>query len=327
MNVGQRLEPAAPVAIRPVVAILVAIALILVGFETATRSIIERASKVQRTVNQEYREAVHITKGPLPLPKQLLIIGNSLVGHGIDFESLKQGLGPRWQVHRFWIYDTAYQDWYFGLRRLFAEGSRPDAVAVVFGAMHWCAPGIRGDYSSQYLFQTRDLRELQSRLALDRTTTSSLLFARYSKFYALRSDIRKLVLDHIIPDLPQMHSLFQPTAGKRMSDEEVRAILDTRIASYREIANSYGAKLILIVPPIPRPGEEHQSSLRMAAADAGVQIAMPMSYADVPATDFADDVHLTPAGARLYISALVKTLAPALDQSVSAPDSALRLAK
>ena len=302
-------------AVSPAVILLLLVAVFLMALEIVTRTVIERHSNVQKMVNSEYSEAIHIRRPGTPGSsgfKQLLVVGNSLVGHGIDFDELRKGLPPEWQAHRFWIYNTNYTDWHFGLRRLFADGSRPNAVAVVFAAMHWYANGTRGDYSSQYLFQTRDLPEVSSEAQLDRTETSSLFFARYSKFYGLRSEIRKVLLDSIMPDLPRMYDLFKPGAARAVTDEELIPLLTQRIATYRNLADSYGSKLILIVPPIPRPGEEHHQAIRIAARNAGVQVVMPMSCADVPSSDFLDDVHLTPQGAKLYTGQVAQALPPVL---------------
>lgn len=299
----------------PAILLMASLAMLMGTFEVATRTVIERRSKVQRMVNKEYTEAIHIRRavgGNSSGPKQLLVVGNSLVDFGINFDQFKRGLPPEWQAHRFWIYNTGYSDWYFGLRRLFADGSRPDAVAIVFAGLNWYSNGIRGDYSSQYLFQTQDLLRISSEANLNRTETSSLLFARYSKFYALRSDIRKVLLNSILPDLPQMYTLFRPGSAPRFTEQQLIPLVTERIIAYRSIVETYGSKLILIVPPVPHPGEEYQRAIRISAGNAGVRVVMPMSCSDVPLTDFLDDIHLAPEGAKLYTSQVVKALPAAL---------------
>ncbi len=300
-----------------VVVLVLAIFSILAGLEVFTRVFVEHRSKVQREVNREYDAAVRIKHSTDPNGKHILIVGNSLVGHGIDMGSLKRDLPPNWQVDRFWIYNTGYEDWYFGLQRLFAKGARPDAVAVVFAALHWYANGIRGEYSSQYMFESRDIPRISSELDLDRTTASSLLFARYSKFFALRSEIRKALLMRLVPDLPNMYALFKPAAQHHVQDRDVLAVLTTRIEAYRAITERYGASLVLIVPPIPRARDEHQNEIRIAAKRAGVKLVMPMSSADTPQSYFSDDIHLNPEGARLFSSAVSKSLGPAVTRSSS----------
>src|SRR5260370_39292658 len=96
------------------VLLLALIAILLAGLEVFARVIVERHSKVQRMVNEEYQAAIHIRKTPGAKTKHILILGNSLVGHGIDFEALQRTLPPDWTVNRFWIYNTYYTDWYFG---------------------------------------------------------------------------------------------------------------------------------------------------------------------------------------------------------------------
>ncbi len=302
---------------KTVVVLVLAIFGILAGLEFFTRLYVERRSRVQREVNLEYNAAVRIRHSPDPNRKQILIVGNSLVGHGIDMDTLKRDLPHDWQIHRFWIYNTGYEDWYFGLRRLFAEGARPDAVAVVFAALHWYANDIRGEYSSQYMFESRDIPRISAELDLDRTTASSLLFARYSKFFALRSEIRKAILMRLVPDLPNMYALFRPAAQHHMEDRDVLAVLTKRIEACRALTDKYGASLVLIVPPIPRARDEHQNEIRIAAKRAGVDLIMPMSKADTPRQYFADDIHLNPEGARVFSSAVGRSLGPALTRSSS----------
>ena len=290
--------------------LLALIAALLAGLEVFARVIVERHSKVQRMVNEEYQAAIHIRKTPGAKTKHILILGNSLVGHGIDFEALQRTLPPDWTVNRFWIYNTYYTDWYFGLRRLFAEGSRPDVVAILFPALHLCVSTIRGDYFSHYMMQTQDLLQVRTQLGLDRTTTANLLFARISKFYAIRSEIRKVFLQSLMPDLPQMYNLMKPREGWDLTDQQVIDICAERLTVYRKIVEAYGSKLVLLVPPIPRPSAEHHDALRIAAQRAGVETVIPMAYADVPKGEFIDDIHLSPVGAELYTRKLVQTWTP-----------------
>lgn len=295
-----------------VVVLLGIIIMLVVCFEAFTRSVIEHKSNVERELNREYSDAVRIRKNPTAARKQLLVVGNSLVGHGLNFEILEKSLGPEWQIHRYWIYNTAYEDWYYGLRRLFAEGSRPDVVAIDLAALHWYAAGIRGDYSSLYMFRVTDIPSLASEIDLDRTRESNLFFARYSKFYGVRSEIRKAVLQSLIPDLPRMYDLFKPTVSRHLSNSEVLADIEPRIMRMRKVVEANGARLVLIVPPIPRPGEEYHAELMASARDAGVKAFIPMSYSDLPAKDFVDDMHLSPQGAAVYTAKLACLMRPVL---------------
>ena len=298
-----------PAALRKgsIIILLAIIVVLVAALEVFTRVIIEHASNVQREVNQEYQEAISIrrTNGSAG-PKQLLIVGNSLVGHDLDFPAIQQAVKPQWQAHEFWIYATAYEDWYYGLRRLFAEGATPDVIAITFAVMHWDTSGIRGDYGSLYMFRPRDIPRIGLEAGLDRTRTSDLLFARFSKFYALRSEVRKQALQAIIPDLPAMYSLFKPTASHHLPASQVAALIEPRLQKMNDLVKQHGAKLVLIVPPVPRPGEEYHAELLNAARKAGINsVVMPMSYAALRPGDFSDDVHLSPTGARLFTDKII----------------------
>jgi hypothetical protein len=282
-----------------------------------TRSVIERKSNVELELNREYSDAVTIRKSRTTARKQLLVVGNSLVGHSLDFKILQKALGPEWQIHRYWIYNTAYEDWYYGLRRLFADGSRPDVVAIDLAALHWYAAGIRGDYSSLYMFRVADIPSVASEIGLDRTKESNLFFARYSKFFGVRSEIRKAVLQSVIPDLPRMYGLFKPTVGRHRSNSEVLADIEPRVMRMSKLVEANGARLVMIVPPIPRPGEEYHSELMASARNAGVKAFIPMSCSDLPAKDFVDDMHLSPKGAALYTARLGGEMRSALDGEVA----------
>ena len=286
---------------------------LLVGLEVFTRVVVERHSKVQEEVNREYREAVAIHgRQAAGEPGELLVVGNSLVGQDLDFALLVKGLEPEWQTHRFWIHATGYEDWYYGLRRLFAAGARPKVVAVTLAAMHWRSSAIRGDYASLYLFRPWDIPAVGAAAGLDRTTTSDLLFARFSRFYALRSEVRKEVLKIIFPDLPRMYDLFKPTAAQPLTPREVMPVIGPRVKAMNELTQAYGAKLVLIVPPVPRPGQEFHPELRKAAREAGAEAVIPLDCGNLPRGDFEDDVHLTGAGAKVFTEKLIGPLREAL---------------
>ncbi len=91
--------------------------------------------------------------------------------------------------------------------------------------------------------QTQDLMQVRTQLDLDRTTTANLLFAQVSKFYAIRSEIRKVFLQSLMPDLPQMYNLMKPREGWDLTDQQVIDICAERLAMYRKIAEAYGSNL------------------------------------------------------------------------------------
>ncbi|HLH01274.1 MAG TPA: hypothetical protein VKX25_00765 [Bryobacteraceae bacterium] len=297
---------------RAIFVLLLLIALLLGSAELFARLIVQRHSKVEVMVTREHREALALRPAANGTPKQLLIVGNSFVGMDLDLPTLQQRLAPAWNVHRYWLYNTYYNDWYYGLKRLLAEGSRPDAIAVTFATTSFQISTIRGDYSSYYLFQPRDLLSLESAADLDNTETANLLFARYSRFYGLRSEIRKVLLQSVLHDLPRMYNLFHPPSGTPLKGATVSSAITPRLAALEQLTSRYGVRLLIIVPPLPRPGQEFQPEMRQAAARAGITVVMPYSSHDLPASLYIDDVHLSPEGALKFSETIAPLLADAL---------------
>ncbi|HEY7212350.1 MAG TPA: hypothetical protein VH477_18895 [Bryobacteraceae bacterium] len=305
---------------RSLAVLLLLLAAIFAAVEVFARFVVDRASNVEVMVQREHQEAVAIRRaGEGDASRQLLVVGNSLVGMDLDFPRLARSLGPDWQAHRYWLYNTSYDDWYFGLKRLFADGSRPDAVAVTLAPLSVYHTGIRGDYSSFYLFRPADMRAIAAEADLDKTQVSGLLLARYSRFYGLRSEIRKVLLQRILPDLPRMNELFHRGTGKALSGNEVGAVVAPRLAKLRQLIESNGAQMVLIFPPMPKAELEYRDEMVAAAQSAGVPLLMPVSGADVPAATFIDNIHLSPAGAELYTATLAPVLQAALVRSKPSP--------
>lgn len=109
-----------------------------------------------------------------------------------------------------------------------------------------------------------------------------------------------------------MYNLFKPGTSARSSERDQVALLADRIGSYRNIAARYGAQLIVIVPPIPRPGAEYHEELLKAAALTNVRAFIPMSCGDLPSSDFVDDMHMNLDGSRRFTSKLMREIKPVL---------------
>ena len=138
---------------RAIIVLLSLVMLALLSSELLARFVVQSHSNVEVMMRKEHEEALRLSPASNGRPKQLLIVGSSFVGMDLDVALLRQQLAPAWEVHRYWLYNTLYNDWYYGLKRLLDEGSRPDAIAVTFATTSYYGSGIRGDYSSYHLFQ------------------------------------------------------------------------------------------------------------------------------------------------------------------------------
>src|SRR5581483_8586024 len=134
----------------------------------------------------------------------VLVVGNSLLDEGVQFDRVRHDLGDGWDARRFIVEQTCYYDWYYGLRRLYREGAKPDFVVVALSPSQWVRPDARGDYTAQYLVNTGDVLDLAHDLAFNATQTANLVAARLSKFWGARVEIRNFVLGHLMPDLGRL---------------------------------------------------------------------------------------------------------------------------
>ena len=167
----------------------------------------DRASKIQRRMVDEYRMARTIGIGPAGGRTHVLFVGNSLLDEDVRFDRLQDAVAPQWDARRFVVEQTFYYDWYYGLKRLFAEGARPDIVVLMLSTRQWVRTEMRGDYSAYYLLSTRDVADAARDLNLSATQTSSLAFANISKFWAARAEMRNFVIGHLMPDLGRLMEL------------------------------------------------------------------------------------------------------------------------
>src|SRR5208337_619075 len=86
----------------------------------------------------------------------VVLIGNSLMLEGIDGPLLRAQLNPRYVPVPYFVLGTNYYDWFFGLRRLFAEGMRPEYIVIGLSPNQLASSDVRGDISARYLIQQSD---------------------------------------------------------------------------------------------------------------------------------------------------------------------------
>lgn len=271
--------------------------------EGVTKVSFGRVSHVEKRRETEYGAALAIHSAKPRHKTSVLVAGNSLLLHGVDFPELEKNLGPGFELNRTVFENSFYFDWYYGLRRLFSGGARPDVVALVFSPWQLINDSFNGDYSVQMLVDGRDLLRFASDTGADRNGMSVMVLDKASYFYGTRAEIRNWVLNKMLPDLPALtkHFRFSPTLP---ANNNVSEIATNRLRQLRELCNRYGAEFILIVPP----GREDSgmSPVAEAAASQGVPALIPVRV--LPGSDYADSVHLNPAGAAKFTSALGESL-------------------
>lgn len=203
------------------VSTLVALVLLLACLEVATRIGFTRISHIEARIHTDYRSALQTRQGG-PSHPTILLLGNSLLLDGLDYDGLRHELEPTARPVRFVIEATMYLDWYYGIQRLLSEGARPDRIVLCLNIPQLLSNRmLRSEYSAYYLIRTGDLASAGRDSGLDLTGISSLFFARYSMFYAGRNNLRNFALATVAPAYRDIAHSLASAPEVALSDEDI----------------------------------------------------------------------------------------------------------
>ena len=278
--------------------------------EGVTALFFGRVSRIEKRRETEYRAASAIQSAKPRHKNSVLVAGNSLLLHGVDFPELRRTLGPDVELSRTVFENTFYYDWYYGLSRLFRAGARPDVVALVLSPLQLVADSTNGDYSVQMLVDEPDLMHFATETGADRNETSVIVLDKASFFFGTRAEIRSWIVNKILPDLPELtaHFRYNPVT---LRDSNVLVIASSRLERLQDLCKQNGARFLLIVPPAKN--DSGVRAVAQAGAQEGIPVLVPISV--LPKTDFADNVHLNSEGAAKFTSALSESLKETLEVS------------
>lgn len=295
---------ALPPARRASLAFLIAAVLLLLGIEGTVRLGFERASQIQSRTRRELSRAVAPVRAGTPA---VLLVGNSLLGSAVEPEVLQRLAGTTMDVRRVVVEDTRYLDWYFGIRRLFASGARPRVLALVMSTQQLADDGFRGDYSAHYLCTAADLWEASMRAGADRTRAAGFYAAHVSRFWGVRTEIRKWLLATAWPDVPD---LLRSVRLRPRSKQE-RAVdgdkIRSRLLELGDLAVRNQALPVLIVPP-SLGAADATDVVALATQGTGVLLVVPLAAGQMDSDHFEDGMHVNSRGASQFTRALAKSL-------------------
>ncbi|MBI5083236.1 MAG: hypothetical protein HZB13_01370 [Acidobacteria bacterium] len=292
--------------LRVAVLVVLCTAILLVLAELGAKAA-ARISRIERRTTEEISSAVRMRGGRADGVRTVLLAGNSLLLEGVDLPALQQELRPAVEVERLVVEGTAYLDWYYALRRLFSEGSRPDVVVLKLSAIQLLSDGIRGDYSANRLFALGDLLDVSRDAGYSMTATSSLLFAHYSTYYGTRMELRKWFLSELMPGMKELQPRLARLNRKPASESAIRRRVPARLAELQRLANQHGAHLVLLLPATSAERSESRA-LFDAARKASTVVLEPAAPGAFPAALFSDGFHLNAGGKRAYTQALAPLL-------------------
>jgi hypothetical protein len=302
-------EPRA--ATRAIAFLLAGLFLYCATLEIVTRRGFSRVSRTQRRIYQDLAAAKSLASPVSNDPPSILVVGNSLLLDGVDRASLKKELATSFQVALLPIENTQFEDWYFGLRRLFAEGSRPTVIVVCLSTRQMMSRGTDGEYFAFYLMQGRDLVAVKRESQLDNTMTSAYFFANRSDWLGSRAQIRNWLLQVIMPNLEHLIGFFPAKTPPMPPKEQVVAGVLPHLLALDQLCKSNGARLVVLVPPTLR-SDDASADVQDSAAREGIPVLVPLRPTDVTPEDFHDGFHLNPRGSarftQRFASALLEKL-------------------
>lgn len=282
-------------------------AILMIAIEMFSVYLLKHDSGTYARISRQYNEAAKMRHAGPGEPPNVLMVGNSLLLHGVQMDRLQALTSSRMHLYPIFLEATGYYDWLYALRRLFRQGARPQVVVVGVGVNYFLQNGVRQDYAPMLFFDAQDTLAVASDLHLDRTATSNLLLSHSSTFWDTRNAIRMQVLNHVVPHLEDLFSLVNsvPAVPEGRAFEE---IVIPRLQRMRELCDAHGAKLILMVPPT-LSSEGIVGQMASAAHMAGVEVLVPIDPAVLSAKFYQPDgMHLNREGAVLFTSALAKDL-------------------
>lgn len=277
-------------------------ALLCCAVEIGTSLYFGTVSQVESRRRAEYRQATQLRPGDHGA-KTVLLAGNSLLLHGVDISQLQRSTLPDLQIRRFVIENTFYLDWYYGLRRLFKEGSRPNFVALVLSPFQLASDSMNGDYSIHLLVDAGDLAEVAKVTGADRNRISSLMLSHFSDFYGTRSEIRSWMLGRVVGD---MSALFRTSESVVKAKEFPEGLVAERLLQLQQLCAAHGVGLILVLPPAKR--DYGVSAVAQLSARDNIKMLLPVPPGGLAGSDFSDNVHLNGRGAEKFTPALAAGL-------------------
>jgi hypothetical protein len=293
----------------PILWALASVAVLLVGFEAWTRFAFSRVSRIESRTRNDHSAALAARHGSDSRPT-ILLLGNSLLLEALDYDRLLKILDHDANPIRFTVEQTDWLDWYYGIRRLLAEGSRPDRIVLCLNAFQLRSNRIRGDYSSYYLFQTRDLMQVGAEAGYSLTKISSMYFAHYSVALAGSNSFRNFVLNKIAPSYGEvLHNLRDAPRVEDPKTVDVLAGAVRRLESLQSVCRQYHTRCDILLPPgTVLHGEAEESLVVEAGRRTATTVLIPVRVNEWGPEMYRDGFHATPEAAVVFTDLLAKAL-------------------
>ena len=294
-----------------IVILLAALSGYFCALEAVTRVAFPRINHIWRTIQADHLRAVSLRPDTPDKSVTMLIVGNSYLEVGVNRDSLQEEIAPNYSLAYLPMSGTSYLDWYFGLRRLFAEGSRPAVVGVCLSTRDLLSDATYGGPFANSLLLERDILQVKQESHLDNTAASEYFFANFSSWMGHRSEIHNWLLRKIAPRIHDLVPYLRPQNRPLPPASDVVAKALPRLRLLNELCRQNGSRFFLLIPPT-RDVNDASNEIQAAAAKEGLLVVLPFQHAELPENVFLDGAHLNPQGAALFTQRLGPTLLQSL---------------
>lgn len=294
--------------------LLAAMFLYACALEVTTRLAFPRINHIWRTLRTDHLTAISLHPSAQQNSATMLMVGNSYLEVGVNRQNLQREIAPTYSIAYLPMSGTSYLDWYFGLRKLFAEGSRPSIVGVCLSTRDLLSDNTYGESFAHALMLRSDLLRVKKESHLDNTMASDYFFDSLSSWMGHRDEIHNWLLRKAAPGMSDLSSYLKPKNPPLPPSDVILAKALPRLRQLNELSQQYGARFFLLIPPT-MDVRDASKEIQQAAAKEGILVLLPFQHAELPETAFIDGAHLNPQGAQLFTERLGPTLLQSLYQN------------
>ncbi len=283
----------------------------MLGLELGSPVILTRLSRIERRVETESKAAATLRPFTSDGRPTVLLVGNSLLLEGVQLDNLQKELAPQCAVSRLAIEQTHYLDWYFGLRRLLEQGSRPNVIVLSLATDQLASRFNLGESFAHRQMSARDFPLVVHESRLDWTTASTYFLAHWSNWLADKGFIRQ---DMLILTVPHFRDLAKRIAdhSPHVADPAVLlGMAQQRLPELGELAQTYQVKIVLLVPPTLRP--DHAQEVQQLGEKIGVPVWVLTAPGEFPRDFFRDGFHLNSHGSEIFTGRLANQIRSQVD--------------
>lgn len=291
-------------ATKGLVTLLAGLALLFLCLEISAPIVLNHLSHMEHTVEIERKAAETLRPFTADGRPTVLFVGNSLLQEGVQMDALHAQLAPQYEVRRFAIVQTHYLDWYFGIRRLLQEGSRPSVIVLALNTDQLASRYTLGEIFAHRQMSTRDFPEVIRDSNLDRTTASTYFFAHWSRWQADKGFIRQCVMILMVPKFRDLAGHIADHGYYVRDLKELTQTAEERLPQLAAVGRQYGVRIILMIPPSLH--QDHSAEIQRIGAQAGIPVWILSPPGDFPPSYFRDGFHLNTQGSGVFTARLAE---------------------